>query len=238
MARSRLQAWTTLERLFQFGLFVLGSVFAISLAVALDRFQAALGADWRAGAPDAQLSAVLFVLTFILIMEWYLAIQGELQMLKDYGEEFLPPLPNLRVYPMLLGALLALLLFFSNDPLVYGLLIVALKLVERVGFDHDAYPRMRLGFADARERAAADDPRRQSWDVIETYYFGHRHRQLWAIMTALCVVALALAVGDRLRAVPVLTSAAYVVLLIAIAINEVTYTLWRRQRDRALGDSY
>lgn len=69
MARNRAQAWATLGRLFQYGLFVLGSVFAVSVAVALDRFQTAFGPNWRENAPAAQLSIFLFVFTFILIMQ-------------------------------------------------------------------------------------------------------------------------------------------------------------------------
>lgn len=51
MTSNRQQAWITLERLFRFGLFVLGSVFAISVAVVLDRFKSAFGSHWRDALP-------------------------------------------------------------------------------------------------------------------------------------------------------------------------------------------
>ena len=238
MTSNRQQAWITLERLFRFGLCVLGSVFAISVAVALDRFKSAFGSHWRDAAPDAQLSALLFIVTFVLILLWYLAFEGELQMLKAHGEEFLPSLPNLSAYPMILGALLALLLFFSDDPLLYAGLFAMLKLVERIGFDRDVFPRIRAGLADARNRAPRDDSRREAWDIIEHYYFGHRHRLLWVIVVAVCLAALALAVTAVSLAMPLLTSLAYVLLLVSIVFNEVLYAIWRRQRNGALGDPF
>ena len=159
-------------------------------------------------------------------------------MLKAHGEEFLLPLPNFRVYPMSLGMLLALLLFFSNNPLAYSALFLVLKFVEQFGSARDVNPRLIAGLADARSRAAQDDPRRDAWFTIEHYYFAHRHLLLWFTVTATCGVAFAVSVVDWVTPFGPLASGAYALLIIALAANEIVYTIWRRQRDRALGDSF
>lgn len=58
------------------------------------------------------------------------------------------------------------------------------------------------------------------------------------IVVAVCLAALALAVTAVSLAMPLLTSLAYVLLLVSIVFNEVLYAIWRRQRNGALGDPF
>lgn len=151
--------WNSLRRLFQFAIITVGGALAISLAVAAGRFRAAFGESAVDNAPEAQLSIVLMLVSCALIAAWYFATSGELEMLQTYGREFVPTLPDIRLQTSGLAVLLALLVYFSNRPLVYSGVFSFFKLFEIwILWIRDS--KIRDGLEVARSSAASDDERR------------------------------------------------------------------------------
>ena len=169
-------------------------------------------------------------------------MSGEMQMMQDYTVEFIPAIPKQTTYIAVgIGAVLGLLVFFSYRPLVYSALYATLKLVEIWAlWMRDV--RIRDGLKTARDEAAPDDRRRDAWVVLERYYLGKPQIPLATTELCLAVLALVLSVYGELleeRASELwFSSAAYAVIFSALLLNAVVYTLWRRDRDRALGESY
>jgi len=108
--------WQRLKANFDFGVLVVGAVLALALAASERRFESAFTHDNLRAAPYPQLSVVLFLAACAVIALWYFTISGELEMLRTYGEEFAPPLPELRLQVVFLGTALALLVYFYKTP--------------------------------------------------------------------------------------------------------------------------
>ena len=232
--------WERVKRLFQLAI---ATAFAlVPLVFSTDRFRRAFTADALDTAPLPQLSIVLLVLTILLVLGWYRAVSGEMQMIQDYTLEFIPAIPKQTFYVAVgIGAVLGLLVFFSYRPLVYSALYATLKLFEIWAiWLRDV--RIRDGLKIARDETAPDDERRDVWVVLEGYYLGKPQIPLATTELCLGVVALVLSVYGELlegRASELwFSSAAYAVIFLALLLNAVVYTLWRRDRDKALGESY
>lgn len=230
--------WKRLDRLFEFAVVTAAAGIAILLAVAQGRFQWAFGRDSLEMAPYPQLSIVLLIVTCIYIALWYFAVSGEMELLRQYGEEFVPPLPDLKVYAFGLAVLLALLVYFSDNSLVYSALFGSQKFLEVSGIRiRDS--KLNEGLIAARQRASAGDKRRAAWSVIEDYYLHRPQIPLAVIVLCFALAALVLsACGESTLDERPFFSAAFAILVSAIVLNEATYFLWRRRRDGALGERY
>lgn len=230
--------WRRLDRLFEFSVFAVAAVIALSLAVAQGRFQSAFDRDALEAAPYPQLSIVLLVVAGIYVALWYFAVSGEMEMLREYGEDFVPTLPDIRLYAFGLAVLLALLLYFSEYPVVFSALFASQKLLEVYALKvRDS--KFREALVVARQKAPTDDKRRPAWDIVERYYLYRPQIPLAIAMMFLAFVAIVVsALGESGLNERLLLSAAYLVLVSAIIISEVVYFYWRRNRDEALGERY
>lgn len=230
--------WKRLERLFEFGVLAVGAAMALSLIVAEGRFQSAFDRDALRMAPQPQLSIVLLIAACIYVVLWFFAVSGEMEMLREYGEEFVPPLPDLRLQALGLSVLLALLVYFSEYPVVFSALFVSQKLMEAwaIGIRDS---KIEESLMTARQQAPTDDRRRPAWNIIERYYLDRPQIQLAIAMSCLALAALVLSVcGETFADKRLFLSAAYLLLISTIAINEAIYFLWRQTRDDALGERY
>ena len=199
-----------------------GAVLGLSLVVADERYQAAFGEGAIAAVPVPQLSLALMIVTFMLIALWYFAVAGELEMLKEWAEEFVP----------------SLLAYASKDALAYAAIFISLKSLELIG-SRSMDSKIREALLMARQQAGPDDERRAAWDVIENYYLIRPKYLFGLAIITLGLLALTLAVGGELvSAERWLSSAAFAILIAALVVNEAIYFRWRKAWDSSLGDRY
>lgn len=228
--------WNRMEKLINLGITLAAVTFVflfskerLTLAFRMEHF------------PVAQLSVVLLFVTLLLIGLWTRSILGELQMFRDYFEEFVPPIQKSSFsITVSVAILFGVLGYFSNRIMIYSSIFVCFKLVELRGIGiRDS--ELRVGLKRARAKTSAKNGRRKGWDVIEKYYLKRPQVQLGTTVLFFSFVAAILGLSGELLSQPSATwllSSAYAVMLINIVFAEIVYINWRRKRDVALGDVY
>lgn len=189
-----------------------------------------------------QLSVVLLIASILLILAWMWAVHGEMQMLRDFGEAFVPILPRQTIIVgVSISAFLHLLAYFSYQPLVYAALYVCYKLIG-IWAGQILESKLKQGFRNAKHSAEGIQSENWQLHVIERYYLETPHLSLALVETGLATVAVILAsVGEYVVHGSLengLTMAAYIVMLAVIGLNAVVYARWRNRRDTELGENY
>lgn len=232
--------WELLKQLLDVSTFLVFA--ALSVALGAGRIEQAFSDASSGRFPLAQLSAVLFILTLLVVAFWYYSVAGEMQMLKYCAKEYVPPLPKSRFYAALVLALfLAALVLASNRPLLYSALYAGLKLGEIWSmWLRDS--KIAEGLEAARSRSGKKEGRTAYWESIEDYYL--RKPQVHWVSTELSLAAAAavLAAYGELHPDPGLrswfSSASYTVLIVTILLNFAVFTHWRAERDRLLKEPF
>ena len=220
-----------------------GIAFAIvPIGFSTGRIREAFSTDSLELFPLPQLSIVLLFMTIMLILGWFKAVAGEMEMLRTYAEDFAPVLPRSTSHVAIaLAVTLGLLAFFSDRTLVYSSLFVCYKISE-VWAIWIRDSKIEEGLKTARELSSSEDKRRQAWDVIENYYMNRPQIPLAVTELSLMVVAIVLSIyGEVLQPsllAKLLSTSAYLVIILTLITNSVVYTIWRRERDRALGERF
>lgn len=233
--------WGRLKGYFELAVAIAFGV-VLPLAFSSERFRFALDFHRQDLVPLPQLSVILLLFSIVLTLAWWRAVSGEMQMLKDFGQSFVPEVPKGTFYAAVgLPVLLALLAYFSNRPLIFSALYALLNLFGGWACwlrDNN----IRDGLKRARSESDPSDIRRGAWDIIENFYFRRPQIPLSLTETGLSVVAIVLSVYGELQQQADtkiwLISAAYAVILLTIALNISIYTWWRIVRDKALGARY
>lgn len=222
------------------GVAVIFTVVAFSLGN--ERFTNAFTAEGLASFPLGQLPLLLFIETVMLIFLWMRATSGEYQMLRDHAQEFIPPLPSSSL-PIIVGLalLVGLMTYFTKNIVVYSAIMACFKLSETWGI-WLLHTKIKIGIADGRKTAPAEDERREAWNTIEQYYFERPQIQSAITVMFFAFVSLTLGLASRLPSQqPVsdqLLAASYTIMIVNIAVAEIVYARWRRRRDQSLGETY
>lgn len=191
--------------------------------------------------PVNQLSILLLIETLILIFLWIHATEGELQMYKDYFEEFVPPIPGYTFAITIFFAIfLGLLGFFSYSIVFYSSIFVCFSLVGILG-GRIRCSKIKEMLNRARNEASSEDIRRKKWDIIEIYEIEMPHLLRGVAVLFFSFVSLILGLLGELRSNSStiwLLSAAYSIMFLSIAFAEIGIIKWRHKRDDALGETY
>ena len=232
--------WTSLDTLFKSGVIVVVAVLSISLAVAAGRFDSAFGANALDNAPQAQLSIVLLIASCALIAIWFYAVSGETEILQAYLGDFIPTLPDLRLYAVTVAVLLGLFVYFSDRPIIYAAAYIVFKIISVWGHvkRRDLISRALL---PAYENAQGDSVRQRKLKAIEHYYLEKPHiRQVDIVPLCLAASALIFStisqVFDELTGRGHLETAAYGLLILGFLAQEGFIFNWRKERDAVLDE--
>jgi len=186
------------------------------------------------------LGILLLVEIVILIFRWVLAVRGEMRMLERYLGDFLASLPiQIYVWTIIFSILLGTLGYLSGNILACSAIFVAYSLGDIWGHRiRNNQIKRALGQTDK----ASFDSQASGWKAIEHFYLERPQLERSATMMFFSFVALLLAQASRFTSStpngPWLGCAAYVVLILNIAVTEYVIYKWRRWRDRDLGESY
>ncbi len=240
MENHSLGRWERIKRFWDIGVALAITVAALSLG--RERLVIAFTSQGLADIPVAQMSGLLLIETVVLLFLWIRATSGEYQMDRDHFTEFIPAIPKSTFYIVIgLAILGGSLCYFSDRLIVYSAIFVCFKFFEIWGiWVRDT--RLKEVLASARSKTPPEDKRREAWLIIEKYHFEKPHTQLAITGLFFSFVALILALSGELLARDTLTtwllSAGYVVMMLNIAIPEIIYGIWRRERDYALREEY
>ncbi|MGH7800156.1 MAG: hypothetical protein ACREOW_05935 [Thermodesulfobacteriota bacterium] len=230
--------WKLLETLFGLGVTI---VVATGLVVL---YRAKFAKLWPPTPDPLYYSDVLGILLLveivILIFRWVLAVMGEMRLLKQYLTDFLAPQPiQIYVWTIIFSILLGTLGYLSDNILACSAIFVAYSLGDIWGHRiRNNQLKRALGQTDK----ASLDSRASAWKAIELFYLERPQLERSATMMFFSFIALLLAQASRFTSStsngPWLGCAAYVVLILNIAVTELVIYKWRRLRDRDLGESY
>lgn len=232
--------WQSLGQLIKFCLAAILAIIGISLAVAAGRFSNAFNENALELAPYPQLSIILLLITFALVGLWYFATEGELRMLRLYAFDFIPSLPNINIQVIVFVLILGSMAYFSNLPIVYSSIFGAFKLIEVwLLWIRDNKIKEGIKQAHVLSSSSVDKSYLARIDIIEKYYLGRPHIPLNIFVLCLAFIALVFSVygvyGENER---IMFSLAYSLLIFGICINETTFYIWRKIRDKELGDTF
>jgi len=232
--------WTRLTWFFNLSFAIAFAM--VALSVSKSRFRLAVETNPIDSFFLPQLSVLLLITSILLILAWMWAVYGEMQMLRDHGEEFVPTLPRETIIVgVSISAFLSLLAYFSYQPLVYSALYVGYKLTG-IWAGKILESKLRQGFRNAKH--GAEEFQSENWQlrVIERYYLETPHLLLALVETGLATVAVILASFGEYATTGSLKKglelAAYIVMFAVIGLNAVVYARWRSRRDKELGENY
>ncbi len=232
--------WNRVNYHFAIAAGVVPAVLGLAFAVGTGRFGAAFGSGAAQNAPEAQLSLALGAAAVMLVVMYALSASGEIAMLREHVEHYLPPLPDMRLPIVGVSLLLPLLIYFSGTLVVFSAIYAGFKLAEIWG-GSIATTLIRDGLSRAKADLADDPGKSQTVEALERYYLRRPFTALATTVFGMAMTAIVLsAYGDL--AEPAVAEAfrvsAYSVLIVAILGNEVVVFFWRRTRNAALGEYY
>ena len=231
--------WLIYDRLFQVGWSI---ILASGLIVfSRDRFLALYPPSIT---PDyyARLLGVVLLLTVLgLIFGYVFAVLGEMRMLREYLGKFAPSPPaQAYVWTIAISIVLGVLAYFTDRVLLFSAFFACYNVADLWGQAiRDRQIRRLL-----RQARAVSPPGTtyKAWQVIEEYYLERPHAHRIATVMFFAFVGLILAILAKSTSQASISSwlqcAAYLVVVLAIIIGKTTIHIWRRRRDRALGECY
>lgn len=230
--------WQYLKRLLNIGITIIITLTGISLAFAAGKFTEAFDFEALQLAPYPQMSLVLLVLTFSLIALWYFAVDSELEMLHVYGKDLIPPLPDIKFQIFFFAVLLSILAYFSNEPIVYSAILVVFKLIE-VLLLRIRNQEISQAVEKIKDKLFYDTIEAHARKAIIHYYLKRPQIALGIIILCVAVIALSLSIYGYVSSNQRLfLSLAYSLLILALTTNEITFHVWRRKRDREIGEHF
>lgn len=178
----------------------------------------------------------LLVSTIFLIYRWWKAVEGELQMLEDYLEKFIPIIPaSSSLISFSLSFILGLLGYLSNNISRYSAVFAFFKLLEVWGiWVRDS--RIKTALEEAKKEMHIDEKRLVGLNSIEHYYFKMPQMPLAATMIFFSCASLILGLFKDTS--QLFHLGAYTLMYMVIFINEILYTFWRRTRNVTLLENY
>lgn len=225
--------WVSLGTYLSVGILVTGAVLAVAFVLAEDRTKLAFGPQWQQNVPVAQLSFTLMALSLGYVFYFILITKEELQLLRRHIGIHIPRPPDLKIYTIVLSTVFALLAYFSDDPLVYAAVFLAMKGLAVYGH------RVRRDIL-ARAFDSLDEAHVQTkaLDSIREYYLRRPHIRVVDLgPAALALGALVAAGSTRWFDNPIpdrtLLTVAYALLLSAFALQEGPIWFWRRKRGES-----
>ncbi len=189
------------------------------------------------------LKFALLPTAIVLTVFWWRDTDSELRQLKSVasGLPMTLDLPSSGWTVTLLAAAgLAVLILLSVEPLTFAVALLALKTVEFWG-SWLAKSKIRAGIKRIDHLALGiSSEKREAVQVLDFYYFEHPWDALGASEMLVATIAAVVATGPSLDPTlrPVAVGAACVLLISAVAANEIVAAIWRRQRDRELPSRY
>lgn len=232
--------WNVIERLFQFGCgIILASVF---LSFSHDRFIEL----WPPTLSPTYYSKVLGILLLLeiiaLLFRWFIACFGEMRMIKKYFEDFIPIQP-IQVYisTIVLAVILGILGAFSNNIFVCSA-ILALYNCGDIWAHKIRNNQLKEAFQEINTTKYSEDNRREAWNAIGHFYLERPQLERSATLMFFSFVGLLLAQASIFKSSTSigtwLECAAYIVILLSIAVGEFLMYRWRRSRDKILHEVY
>lgn len=191
--------------------------------------------------PENHLQIFLMLATLFLVYQWIRIHIGEIQLLNDSIEEFLPSLPRPSFAIIVSFAIiLGMLSYFSYDIVIYSSIFVVFSI-----FDIWSIYYRSLTIKKALENAKTankGENRIKIFEVIEVYYLEKPHMQRSATVMFFSFTSLILGVVAQLypnpKYVKLFISLAYGIMSFNIILSEIIINHWRRERDIILGENY
>ncbi len=163
-------------------------------------------------------------------------------MLKDHLTSFIPSIPpSSSIISVGLSFLLGILVYLSNNIVIYSIVFAFFKLLEIWGiWVRDS--QIKAAIEEARKEVPGEDESHRSLDIIENYYIKRPQVQLAITILFFSFVSHILGLLSKLvqgeNTSKLFLTGAYSVMIIVILINEFVYKLWRRKRDAHLHEYY
>jgi hypothetical protein len=183
-------------------------------------------------------SLILATVAASLMVNWVRVAKRERSILKQYGEKYIPPVPNSSAGLVVLSTI-AFVAFIPSaaSPASFGIVYLVIKTLE----SWNAWVAER-GIREGIDKLLADpaEPERGKSQarVIDHYFFANPWRQLGDTGMLITATATILAVGVLAYRDPGLHDAglamATLTFPVAIIGHEVIANRWRRRRDRDL----
>jgi len=191
--------------------------------------------------PENHLQILLMLATLFLIYQWIRIHIGEIQMLEDNLEEYLPSIPRPSFALIVLFAImLGMLGFFSYNIILYTSIFVFFSI-----FDIWSIYYRNLTIKKALNEARTeikDENLLKNLQAIEKYYIEKPHMQRSATVMFFSFISLILGISAQLNPnkeyVKLFSSLAYGIMSFNVIISEIIINRWRRTRDKTLGEYY
>jgi len=192
--------------------------------------------------PVDLLSVFLLFATLALIFLYIKDVSGELQMLKDYFEEFVPQIPRSTFYLILFLALtLGVLGYFSNRIIIYSIIFACLKLLTLWAI-WLVNSKVRSVLEYIRKEPTIDNERKRELAVIENYYLKTPQFPLSITLLFASLVCFNIALLGKFAATQTATTTFFIIaysgMIAIIVLNEIIYAIWRYKRDSMLEEIY
>lgn len=191
--------------------------------------------------PENYLQLMLLITTLFLIYQWIRIHIGEVDLLNDNLENFIPPLPRPSFALIISFAIiLGLLGYFSYNILLYSSFFVVFSIFDIWSI---YYRNLTLRKALKNARSAISDPKQITYlQAIEDYYIGRPHMQRSATVMFFSFIALICGILSKLYQSPsfgeLFGSFAYGTMSVNIIVSEIIINHWRKVRDGVLEENY
>jgi hypothetical protein len=197
----------------------------------------------------AVLRALLLLYTVLLVLGWYHWTSYELDMLTEHIEYVPPVRPRDYLLIPLVGAVLGLLIYFSNRIIIFTAIFVACD-VAAAAATRDLNEGVGLALRKTRGAAGNRGKSEAIYGAIETYYLKKPHVRRIVLSCAFRLMALAFALYGALsrpgrdvyaKLVTDLPSwpicVAYALVLVVSVAAEMQILRWRGARDSAIREA-
>jgi len=232
--------WQRLRRVFEVAfVFLVATGF---LLYSKEKLALLLSCEGANHFPRLHLSVLLVIAVLILIIQWIRANNAEIQMLEDHFREFIPALPSSSFHcAVVIAVLLGVLVYLSDRIVAFSGVFLSYNLLTIWG-NWLVSTRLRQAIRQGRSHGPDANTRASAWQAIEAYYLGKPQLKRMLAIVLFSIAALLLGVFSSVyarRALgPLLLYGAYAVMILNIVISEAVISIWRRERDRAIGEAY
>lgn len=194
--------------------------------------------------PESHLQIILMFATLFLIYQWIRIHIGEIQMLEDNLEEFLPPLPRPSFALIItLAILLGILGFFSYNIVIYSSIFVFFSIFDIWSIyyrNKTIKEALKKALNETTNKISAE--KRKNLREIEIYFIERPHMQRSTTVIFFSFISLIFGIIAQLYPEPnyvkLFLSLAYGIMSLNIIISEIIINRWRKNRDNAIGEYY
>lgn len=191
--------------------------------------------------PENHLQILLMFATLFLVYQWIRIHIGEIQLLKDNFEKFIPSLPRPSFALIVSFAIiLGMLGYFSYSIVLYSSIFVLFSIFDIWSI---YYRNLTIEKALKNARTAKNDENQiKNLRAVEIYYIEKPHMQRSATVMFFSFISLIFGLYAQLypdpKYVKLFSSLAYGIMSFNVIISELIINHWRRTRDKTLDENY